>query len=106
MSKAKKGWSMTLKARDLLRAHELIVLYLEEIEQDTIEIDDDYYWHIQSKPRYDVGKTPNPDEFSVGQLSEDASWIRGILDDPEKATGHALVWLGTLLRAYGERVRG
>jgi hypothetical protein len=31
MPKAKNGWSMTLKARDLLKAHELIVLYLEEI---------------------------------------------------------------------------
>ncbi len=97
---------MTLKARDLLKAHEQIVLYLEEIDRDTIEIGDDYYWHIQREDRYDVAKKPDPERLTIGQLSEDASWIAGILDGSGTTVGYAPVWLGSLLRAYGERVRG
>lgn len=97
---------MTLKARDLLEAHEKIVKHLEEIEQDEVEIDGDYYWSIVRERLYDVAKAPDEDELTIGQLSEDREWIRGIMEEDGPIVGYSLVWLSTLLRAYGERVVG
>jgi RecA-family ATPase len=94
---------MRLKARELLDVHARIVDYLESIEQDSIDVDADYFWEIDRKERYDVGTRPA--NLTIGQLTEVDREIHGILAGKEPV-GYALVWLGTLLRAYGERTKG
>ena len=65
----------------------------------TIEVD--YYWDVSPGARYDNYKQPT--DLSVGQLSDDWTEIRRILDGTAEPVPYALVWAAALLRRIGEQ---
>lgn len=93
---------MRIKTTELRQAAELLLAHLERSGHGVIDLDQDYYWSIPPGERYDPYKEPT--QFGMGQLSEDVNEVRGILDAGKPPVGYALVWLGTILQAVGEKV--
>ena len=92
---------MRVRIDDLLAAMTAVTAYLHEIEQSEVDLEQDYYWAISDGRVYDMNAQPS--EFTVGQLSEDLTEVQSASKD---ASGHHLVHLEALLRAYGESVKG
>ena len=93
---------MRLTTTELRRAADLLLAHLGKSGHGTIDINQDYYWSIPPAERYDPYNEPR--QFGMGQLSDDVSEVRGILDGSKPPVGYALVWLGAVLRAVGEKV--
>lgn len=87
----------------VLRAACLTLLtHLEEMEGSEVRLDRDHFWSIVPTQLYDVMHEPN--EFTIGQLTECLDHVQNIVDDPSRSTSYALVWLADLLRAIGQVV--
>jgi hypothetical protein len=43
----------------------------------------------------------DPGELTVGSLSDEWEWLKGMVADEEKAVGYGFVWLGAVLREVG-----
>lgn len=92
---------MKVKLTDLSQVHEQITRHLHSLGLEEVEFDDDYYWNIVPEKRYDPYH--EPDEFTLGQLSDDLARVRRISIGESEPLGYALVWLSALLRAIGEK---
>jgi len=86
----------------LRTALEILLSHLQEIEGPKVRLDRDYFWAISPDQAYDVYNDPN--DFTVGQLSECLSNLEAIVADPTRATSFAFVWLGELVKAIGQSV--
>ncbi len=84
----------------LRRAADLLLTHVETSHGAVIPLDADYFWSIPPDQRGDV--TAEPDEFTIGQLSESLEHLERILGDPSQGVSYALVWLADVLRAVGE----
>lgn len=93
---------MKINVSELKTITEKLFSHLEEINQKSIEIPDDYYWDISEDERYDVEN--HPKDFSIGQLTEDWEFLQQIGKDNEHTITYAFVWLGKILQAIGEKV--
>ena len=91
---------MLITVAELRRASELLMNHLEAQGRASVQIDHDYYWFVPTDQRYDQYKEPK--QLTLGQLSDDWSEIRKILDGKGEPVNYALVWLSSLLRAVGE----
>lgn len=95
---------MKLKTRDLEQVCLLLLKHVRESGHEEIEIEGDYYWEIGKEERYNVYEKPK--EFTVGQLSEDWSWLENYLQNKTEPISYGLVWCGNILRAVGEKIIG
>lgn len=93
---------MKINVAELRAITEKLFSHLEEINCQSIEIFEDYYWDISEDERYDLEK--NPKDLIVGQLTEDWEFLQKIIKGENEPIGYAFVWLGKILQAIGERV--
>lgn len=95
---------MKVSTNELHRATALLLRHLEHSGQKEFEISEDYYWNISPAARYDPYNEPK--EITVGQLSDDWSEVKHILEGQREPLGYALVWLAAVLRRVGEMAIG
>lgn len=88
-----------ISVHELRLMFDLLMQHLEGVVGGEIVLDKDFFWSISPDQLYDVYERPS--EFSIGQLTECWSFLRGIVDEPESVTSYGLVWLAELLRAIG-----
>ena len=75
---------------------------LEARGYETIDVPHDYYWDIDRTQRYNL--EAEPDNLSVGQLTEDWWSLEEMLRDDSLCAAYGLTWLGAVLREIGELV--
>lgn len=81
---------------------ERLLAHLDESGNGSISVEWDYYWNVPPEQRYDPYR--QPDQLTIGQLSDDWAELLGILQNKKPPLAYALVWLSTILRAAGETV--
>jgi len=87
----------------LLRtATDKLLLRMLEMGISKVELDADYYWHIPSELLYD--NYDEPKSFTMGQLSEDLTFVQEVADGTRPPVSYALVWVASLLKFVGEKV--
>ena len=69
---------------------------------ERIEIEEDFYWNIDSNERYDPYNDPK--ELDLGQLSNDWLEISKISSKEKEPIPYALVWLAALYKIIGEKI--
>lgn len=92
--------SVQITTTELRQAMARLLDHLDDTGRTVLTIAKDYYWSIPVNQRYDASKEPT--EFTVGQLSDDWSELRRIIDGQSPPLGYALVWFGAVVRAIGE----
>lgn len=87
---------------DIHKLHEVFeqLIKLWESKNATITIPADFYWHIPKELKYDT--YIKPEEFTVGQLTDDWQELKKILSGETPPVEYAMVWLAAILRAVGE----
>ncbi|MER7079147.1 hypothetical protein SAMN02982929_03163 [Saccharopolyspora kobensis] len=69
----------------------------------TVELDKDFFWSIPADVAYDVYTQPNPDQLTVGQLSESWNNLVQLGARGEPVPPYALVWIADVLKALGHQ---
>lgn len=92
---------MNILAGEFLEVMRIIIDHLEATQPTVIDVKEDYCWHIPNSERYDPYKKPS--ELTLGQLSDDWSELRKLLDRDRVPAGLDLVWLASILRRLGEK---
>jgi hypothetical protein len=95
---------MRIEISELRRIANLLLDHVQSLGADTIEVEHDYYWEIHAKELYDPYRDPS--DLGMGQLTEDWKELTRISTGEAPPVGAALTWLGTVLRAVGEKVVG
>jgi hypothetical protein len=93
-----------LQVDELRRVFELLMAHITKSGDGRLATSRDYFWSIPAPDRYDVYKEPN--EFTIGQVSEAWENLRGMLEGRSEALGYGLVWLADVLRAIGDEEVG
>jgi hypothetical protein len=93
---------MQVTTDELRRACEVLLSHLEKSGHSSIDISTDYYWNVPQGQRHDPYQQPT--ELDMGQLSDDWSDLRAILNGSKEPMAYALVWLSSILRSVGETV--
>lgn len=78
--------------------------HLEMLGYRQIEIPVEHYWNIPQDIRYKPYQEPQ--NFDLGQLSDDWEGLKHILEEKRDPVAYDLVWLSTILRAIGEHTLG
>ena len=86
---------------ELKRILELLADHIRNESGQTLTISEDYYWEVDERQLYNP--TQDPDVFNLGQLSDDWQRLSKILHGEDPPIGYALVWLGAVLRAIGQK---
>ncbi|WP_030245720.1 hypothetical protein [Streptomyces sp. NRRL S-350] len=95
------GEPLYVSLAELRRSFDVLMRHVEAAEAgDAVALDKDYFWSIPSDELYDV--TREPDDLTIGQLSESWQHLRDLLADQDRALGYHLVWLADVLRAIGQ----
>lgn len=66
-----------------------------------LNIDDFYYWNINSKEVFDIYNIPQ--HLDIGKQSEDWEDLRRLLNEQETVNPSDLIKLSVILRLLGER---
>ncbi|MFD4657140.1 hypothetical protein ACFWP2_16105 [Kitasatospora sp. NPDC058444] len=94
------GEPLSVSLAELRRSFDVLLRHVEaSAAGDAVLLDQDYFWSIPPNALYDV--TREPDELTIGQLSESWQHLRDVLADPDRTLGYHLVWLADVLRAIG-----
>ncbi|MGI8311985.1 hypothetical protein [Saccharopolyspora hattusasensis] len=72
---------------------------------ETVELDKDFFWAIPPDVAYDVYTQPDPEQLTVGQLSESWNNLAALHARGEQVPPYALVWIADLLKALGQQAR-
>jgi hypothetical protein len=94
--------SLKICLTDLAKAFDLVAQHIRKTQGDVIELDEDYYWDMDESQLYDPNKEPA--SFSLGQLSHDVERLEQIVSGEAPAIGNSMAWLGSVLRAVGQKV--
>lgn len=93
---------MRISISRLRQVTDRILKHVEEhLDVDSVEIQREYYWDVQSPARYDYdpgGAAPNPD---LRSFSDDWTVIQGLSNNPA-GQEPALVQISAFLRAIGD----
>lgn len=92
---------MKISVHELLEVVQILRDHLQATKPPEIEVEEDYYWQVPESERYDPYKKPG--ELTLGQLSDDWSELRKLLDRDRVPAGLDLIWLANILRRLGER---
>ncbi|MGL5803832.1 MAG: hypothetical protein ACRC2R_27535 [Xenococcaceae cyanobacterium] len=85
----------------LEKASHIIFEYWQKEGIQKIEVEEDFYWNISTKERYDPYKEPQ--DLDLGQLSDDWSEIEKIASGKTEPIIYALVWLASIYKILGEK---
>ncbi|MFI5709913.1 hypothetical protein [Kribbella sp. NPDC051620] len=66
-----------------------------------MEIDKEAFWSVPPDQIYDVYNQPQ--DLTIGMLSESWSHLEDMLSNPDRVVGHGLIWLAEVLRAIGDQ---
>lgn len=91
---------MQISTADLRKVVNILIDHLEENDCQSFELTADYYWHIPKELKYDPYQEPN--NFSLGQLTDDWTELQGLLQGSSEPISYALVWLSSVIRFIGE----
>lgn len=95
---------MNLSLVDLRTLTQKLLDYLEEQGHESLDLPQEYYWHIPKEAKYDQPVAPASEDLSLGQLSFDWENLRSLLEGKNDPVGYDLVWLAAILRALGETI--
>lgn len=90
-----------MKVIELRKMADQLFAYLEETGREEFEMSEDYYWEISQEQLYDP--YTKPEDLTLGQLSDDWSRLKLILEGESPPIGYALVWLSAILRIVGQK---
>ncbi|MBC3989280.1 hypothetical protein H8N00_10395 [Streptomyces sp. AC563] len=65
-----------------------------------LEIDREEFWSVSVDEAYDVYSEPQ--DLTIGTLSESWSHLEDMLVDPERVVSHGFIWLADVFRALGD----
>ena len=91
--------SVVVRLDEIEKAIHLVIEHLKKQHIVVAELPEDYYWEISEEQRYDPAQNPN--DLSLGQLSEDWERVQQIVNGDAPPVGYAFVWLASLLRKIG-----
>ena len=91
-----------IDTQTLRLACERIIDHLEKTENAKIMLDEDFYWNIPEDTIYNMSGQPT--NLDIGQLSDDWKEVQAIVHQEKDPVSFALVWLGAIMRAIGEKV--
>ncbi len=94
---------MRVTTEDLRKAIEMLLRHLDESGQSEFEIEEDFYWSVPRKGRYDAYEQPG---LTVGQLTDDWARVLAIVNGRSEPLGYGLIWASAVLRAVGEKAVG
>ena len=86
---------IVIKISILEKAVASILSSLKEQSIESVELPVDYFWSIPPDKKFDVYTQPN--DFTIGQISEDWGWLEEIAQGTKKPTMQSLVWLANVL---------
>lgn len=89
---------------ELESAIKIIFAHIRETGVKSVQLEDDFYWDIDMEDLYEV--TRNPENFSIGQLTDDLQEMHKIVAGTGTPVGYCLVWAAALCRYIGEKSRG
>jgi hypothetical protein len=93
---------MKVNIDELQRATERVLRHMRDSGVTEVEVPHDYYWEVPAAARYDP--SAEPEQLSIGQLSDDLNELRRMADNETEPLAYALVWLGSVFKAVGETV--
>lgn len=94
---------MKISRDELLEVMRILLEYIGGTQPAELDVEEDFYWHVPESERYDPYKRPS--ELTLGQLSDDWSELRKLLDRDRVPSGLDLVWFASLLRRLAEKPR-
>jgi hypothetical protein len=95
---------MLVSVADLRRSVDVLLRRVEATAGDAVSLNWDCFWSVPPGALYDVAEQPQ--ELTIGQLSESWQHSRDLLADEDRALSHHLVWLADVLRAIGHQLPG
>jgi len=93
---------MEVNIRQLREVTDKIFSHLLEDGVEKLDLTADYYWQIPREFLYD--KYDEPKSFTMGQLSEDLTFVEEIREGVRSPVAYGLVWIASLLRYIGEEI--
>lgn len=81
-----------------------IFLKFEEDGISSLEVDEDFYWHIPRDKIYNPYEEPKTEDLSLGQLSDDWETLHAAVISGAEIEYGSLIKLSSLLRNLGEKV--
>jgi hypothetical protein len=93
---------MQIQIADLRTVCDRLFAHLDELGIETVEVTHDYYWDIPAEHRYSFEQ--EPPEHTAGQLTDDWSDLRKVLDGSLDPITYDFVDLAAILREIGETI--
>jgi len=87
---------------ELRKVFELILSSINIQESTKLKIDHDYYWEIYPSEAFNVLNDKTP-EIVVGQLTDDMSELKEILEKKRKPIGHDLEYLANIILYFSQK---
>jgi len=91
---------MEINKEDLKQIIDQIKLELDEWFKDNINLDDDFYWQMDSKECYRFAEEPN--NFSLGQLTDDWTELLRLKTESEIPIKYDMYRLAAILKYLSE----
>lgn len=92
---------MKITVSELRLIVDLLLLHLNNTNQKTFVLEEDYYWDVSMADRFSLDNSPK--DLNVGQISDDLKRIRLLLSGDRDPVGYDLVRLSAILRTIGEK---
>ena|SRR5215510_9947097 len=93
---------MHVTTDELRAAAELLLSHLENKGVTSITVCKDYYWDVPAAARYD--RYQEPTKHTIGQLSDDMTELKRMMEGTRPPIGYGLVWLAAVRRLTVEGV--
>ncbi|KAA9156454.1 hypothetical protein FPZ12_027595 [Amycolatopsis acidicola] len=90
---------LQISTQHLRAAFEAALTRLTEQEGENITLERDYFWSVPPNELYNVYEQPQ--ELTIGQLSESWQNIQKLTEDTSAAIPQHLIWIADILRALG-----
>jgi hypothetical protein len=90
---------MKIQVDTVRQAVNLLLDLVIEMQGNSVEIPNDFYWFIPSDCLHETVK---PERLTLGSLKDDWQEIEKVVEDPDDSVEYALVWCAAILRALGD----
>lgn len=92
---------MKIDISTLKKASEKFFDHLEDRNIESVDLNDDFYWSIDSDEKYNPYK--KPEDITLGQLYDDWEEIQKIASGTSDPNIYSIVWYASLLKYIGEK---
>ena len=90
---------LKIKVADLKKICQKLFEHLEELNIDSVPLNEDYYWSIDKSEKY---KIEDPKDLDRGQLSDDLKDVQDMLEGKYEPLVNNFLDVATLLTYIGE----